>query len=55
VSPPEVTRPSRLVYTQVFEPMAHLGAAVDGAIATGMEGGMRETLDQLDALVVSLS
>jgi uncharacterized protein YndB with AHSA1/START domain len=77
----EVTPPSRLVYTQVFEPMAHLGAAIvtvtfdeeknvtrlqihslypskeslDGAIAMGMEDGMHETLDQLDALVVSLA
>jgi uncharacterized protein YndB with AHSA1/START domain len=28
--------------------------ALDGAIASGMEHGMRETLDQLDALVASL-
>ncbi|WP_249780537.1 SRPBCC family protein [Bradyrhizobium sp. dw_411] len=28
--------------------------ALDGAIASGMERGMRETLDQLDALVASL-
>ena len=28
--------------------------ALDGAIASGMEHGMRETLDQLDALVALL-
>jgi uncharacterized protein YndB with AHSA1/START domain len=28
--------------------------ALDAAIATGMEGGMRETMDQLDELVASL-
>jgi uncharacterized protein YndB with AHSA1/START domain len=76
----DVTRPSRLVYTQVFEPMAEAGAVIititfeerDGkthlrahelypsaearaaALATGMEHGMRETMDQLDELVVSL-
>jgi hypothetical protein len=27
----------------------------DAIIASGMEGGMRETMDQLDALVASLS
>jgi uncharacterized protein YndB with AHSA1/START domain len=76
----EVTRPTRLVYTQSFEPMAGAGAVVvtvtfdehdgrtqlvahelypskaarDGALASGMEHGMRETMDQLDELVVSL-
>jgi uncharacterized protein YndB with AHSA1/START domain len=76
----EVTPPSRLVYSQVFEPMAHLGAAIvtvtfdekanktrlqvhtlypskealDGAIAMGMEDGARETMDQLDDLVIAL-
>ena len=81
----EVTPPSRLVYTQVFEPTAG-GAAPDdaaitvtvtfeeragkthlvshtmcptkevrdGIIASGMEHGMRETMDQLDELVASL-
>lgn len=29
--------------------------ALDGAVASGMEHGMRETLEQLDALVVLLS
>jgi uncharacterized protein YndB with AHSA1/START domain len=28
--------------------------ALEGALASGMEHGMRETLDQLDALVASL-
>ncbi|HEX6038538.1 SRPBCC family protein [Longimicrobium sp.] len=77
----EVTPSTRLVYTQVFEPMADAGEAVitvtfeedggrthmvsrerypspqarDGAIASGMEVGMRETMDQLDELVESLS
>jgi len=73
----DVTPPSRLVFTQVYERMAHAGEAVvtaafdesegrtrltlrelfpskealDGALASGMERGMRETLDQLEALV----
>jgi uncharacterized protein YndB with AHSA1/START domain len=76
----EVSPPSRLVLTQLYERMAHLGEAMvtasfeqsegrtrltlhqlfpseealEGAIASGMEHGMRETLDQLDALVASL-
>ena len=76
----EVSPPSRLVLTQVYERMRNAGEAVitvtfeesqgrtrltlhqlfpskealDGAIASGMERGMRETLDQLDALVASL-
>jgi uncharacterized protein YndB with AHSA1/START domain len=29
-------------------------AALEGALASGMEAGMRVTLDQLDELVVSL-
>jgi uncharacterized protein YndB with AHSA1/START domain len=71
---------SRLVYTNVFEPMRAMGEAVvtvtfdedgerthvtaverypskevrDGVLATGMEKGMRETLDQLEALVAVL-
>jgi uncharacterized protein YndB with AHSA1/START domain len=75
----EVTPPSRLVHTQVFEPMRAAGEAIvtitfeerggktevvlhqrfpskealDGAVASGMEDGMRETLDQLDALVAA--
>jgi uncharacterized protein YndB with AHSA1/START domain len=81
----EVTPPSRLVYTQIFEPTAG-GAAPndegilitvtfderdgkthllshslcpskdvrDAIIASGMEQGMRETMDQLDALVATL-
>jgi uncharacterized protein YndB with AHSA1/START domain len=81
----EVTPPSRLVYTQVFEPTAagaepdageliitvtfeerdgktHLVShtlcpskeVLEGILATGMEHGMRETMDQLDELVASL-
>ena len=76
----EVTPHSRLVYTQIFEPMAEAGAAVvtvtfdehdgntrlvahelypsketrEAALASGMEHGMRETMNQLDALVASL-
>jgi len=76
----EVSRPSRLVYTQVFEPLARLGAALvtltlveeggnthlllhtlypsrearDQTVASGMEHGMRETIEQLDELLVSL-
>jgi uncharacterized protein YndB with AHSA1/START domain len=73
----EVVPPTRLVHTQVFEPMAHAGAAIvtatltegggktvlelhqlfpskealDAAVASGMEHGMRETFAQLDAVV----
>lgn len=76
----EVTPHSRLVYTQVFEPMQGAGEVVvtvsfeeqdgktrmvsrelypsrevrEAALAAGMESGMRETMDQLDALVGSL-
>lgn len=72
--------PSRLVYTQVFEPMAGMGETLvtvsfeevagktlmttterypskqvrEAVLATGMEGGMRESMDQLEALVVEL-
>jgi uncharacterized protein YndB with AHSA1/START domain len=76
----EVTPHSRLVYTNVFEPMAHAGAAIvtvtfeehggktklvalelypsrevrEAVLSSGMEHGMRETMDQLDELVRSL-
>ncbi|HET6764956.1 MAG TPA: SRPBCC family protein [Longimicrobiaceae bacterium] len=76
----EVTPPSRLVYTQVFEPMRDAGEVVvtvtfhehegrtrmvshevypsaevrAGALASGMEHVMRETMDQLDELVATL-
>jgi uncharacterized protein YndB with AHSA1/START domain len=74
----EIARPTRLVYTQSFEPMpgeavvtvsfeeqdgsttlvAHelypSKEALDGALASGMEDGMRETFDLLDGLVASL-
>jgi uncharacterized protein YndB with AHSA1/START domain len=80
----EVTPPSRLVYTEIFEPGrtapdegGHAVVTVtfderDGktdvtsrsrfpskavlemVLASGMESGMRETMDQLDALVASL-
>ena len=76
----EVSPPSRLVLTQVYERMRDAGEAIvtvafeesngktrltlhqlfpsketlDGAIASGMERGMRETFDQLDGLVDSL-
>lgn len=81
----EVTPPTRLVYTQIYEPTAaganpHDPAVVitvtfderdgkthlvsrslcpskdvrDAIIASGMEHGMRETMDQLDELVASL-
>ena len=71
----------RLVYTQVFEPMAHAGEALievtfsgmpgqtfvvsletypspevrHMVVASGMEAGMRHTMDQLAALVSSLA
>ena len=76
----EISPHSRLVYTQVFEPMAGAGEMEitvtfeaddghtrvishevypskevrEGALASGMEVGMRETMDLLDALVVEL-
>jgi uncharacterized protein YndB with AHSA1/START domain len=72
-----VDPPARLVLTQIYERMAHVGEAVvtadfaeiegrthltlrqlfpskealEGALASGMERGMRITLDQLDELV----
>lgn len=77
----EVVPGSRVVYTQVFEPMPDAGEGVitatyaphaegtlftqrelfpskevlDGVIASGMERGMRETLEQLDALLGELA
>jgi len=71
---------SRLVYTQIFEPMRQAGEGLitavfeehqghtrltqrelypskevlDGALATGMEKGMRETLEQLEVLAAEL-
>jgi uncharacterized protein YndB with AHSA1/START domain len=76
----EIARPTRVVYTQTFEPMPDGEAVVtvsfeerdgsttvvahevysskevlDGALASGMEDGMRETYDLLDDLVASLS
>lgn len=76
----EVTPHSRLVYTQVFEPVKDAGAVIitvtfteregkthlvahelypskearEAALSAGMEHGMRETMDLLDALVASL-
>lgn len=75
----EVSPPTRLVYTQVFEAFPDAGAIItvtfeerdgktlllarevypspearDGALASGMEDGMRETMDQLDELVATL-
>ena len=76
----EIDRPTRLVYTQVYEPIPEAGEAVvtitfeerdgkttmvsrqlhisaevrAGVIGSGMERGMRETMDQLEELVRSL-
>jgi uncharacterized protein YndB with AHSA1/START domain len=76
----EVSRPSRLVCTQVFEPMRAAGEAIvtatfdeqhgktrlvlyqlypskealDGAVASGMERGVRDTMEQLEELAGSL-
>jgi uncharacterized protein YndB with AHSA1/START domain len=76
----EVVRGSRLVYTQVFEPMRQAGEGLitatfeehegftrltqrecfpskevlEGALASGMVKGMRETLDQLETLADEL-
>jgi uncharacterized protein YndB with AHSA1/START domain len=75
----EIARPTRLVYTQIFEAfpdgeavvtvsfeerdgsstlVAHelypSKEALDRALTSGMEDGMRETMDQLDELVASL-
>jgi uncharacterized protein YndB with AHSA1/START domain len=75
----EVNPPSRLVYTQIFEPAAAAGEVVvtvtfdehdgrtrlvahevypskearEAALASGMEHGMRETMDQLAALLAA--
>jgi uncharacterized protein YndB with AHSA1/START domain len=77
----EVARPSRLVFTQLFEQMPQAGAAVvtitfeevsgktalvvhqlyptkealDGAVGSGMERGMRETFEQLEELVAGIA
>jgi uncharacterized protein YndB with AHSA1/START domain len=77
----EVDPPSRVVLTQVYERMAHVGdvvvtaafeesqgrtrltlhqlfpskEALEGALASGMERGMRVTLDQLGGLVANLT
>lgn len=80
----DVTRHTRLVYTEMFEPAGEVANPDDAAVvtadfhangsqtllvchskyptkeilemvvATGMEDGMRETMDQLDALVATL-
>ncbi|HVU04412.1 MAG TPA: SRPBCC family protein [Polyangiaceae bacterium] len=76
----EVVPGTRLVYTQIFEPMPHAGEGLitaeftesggltlltqrerypakevlDGALASGMERGMRETLEQLEALLAEV-
>jgi uncharacterized protein YndB with AHSA1/START domain len=79
----EISPPTRLVYTQRFEPSPGVvlpeeavitvtfeelnGSTTlvarerypskevrDGVLESGMEGGMREAMDQLDALVASL-
>lgn len=72
----ELLAPSRLVYTQIFDPFPDQPALItvtfeprgahtfmssherypsaearEGAIASGMEEGMRETMEQLDVLV----
>jgi uncharacterized protein YndB with AHSA1/START domain len=77
----ELVPHSRIVSTQIFEPMRSAGEsivtitleerdgkthmverllfpskeALDGAIQSGMEPGMRESLDQLDELVASVA
>ena len=59
----EVMPGQRVVYTQIFEPMPDAGAGIitaiyephpEGVIASGMERGMRETLEQLDVVVAEL-
>jgi uncharacterized protein YndB with AHSA1/START domain len=74
----EIARPTRLVYTQSFEPMPGEAVvtvsfeerdgsttlvsyelypskeALDAALSSGMEDGMRETFEQLEELVASL-
>lgn len=75
----DIVPPRRLVYTQIYEPMAEAGevvvtvslderdgrthlvlherwpskGALDGALATNMERGFSETMDQLEQLVTS--
>jgi len=74
----EIARPTRLVYTESFEPMPGEAVvtvsfeerdgsttlvshelypskeALDAALSSGMEDGMRETFEQLEELVASL-
>ena len=76
----EVSPPTRLVLSQLYERMREAGeaiititfeeinggtrltlhqlfpskAALDGAVASGMERGMRETFEQLETLIASL-
>jgi uncharacterized protein YndB with AHSA1/START domain len=47
----EVTPHSRLVWTN---DEGRDGGALDGALASGAAGGMNETLEQLDELLVTL-
>jgi uncharacterized protein YndB with AHSA1/START domain len=77
----EVERPTRLVYTQVYEPIPEAGETTvtvtfeerdgrtavvmrdvylspevrDGVIASGMERGLQNTMEQLEELVRSLA
>ena len=77
----EVTPHSRLVYTQIFEPMAGAGEVIvtvtfderdgkttvtsrllyesvedrDGHLQSGMESGMRESIDRLGELLTTLA
>lgn len=77
----EITPPTRLVYTHVYEPMAEAGHVVvtvsfeerngktrvvsrelypsaeirAAALGSGMAKGIYDTMDQLDAIVVSMS
>jgi uncharacterized protein YndB with AHSA1/START domain len=77
----EVSPPLRVVYTEIFEPMAKAGAVVvtltlderdgrtdltlhqrfpsrqvrDMVLSTGMEKGMRESMDQLAGLLAEMS
>ena len=61
----EIIRPTKLVYTSLFarDGLTHLVSleaypskkVLDGAIASGMESGALEAMDQLDELVASMA
>jgi uncharacterized protein YndB with AHSA1/START domain len=49
-----IVNPNGAWFTLVSHELYPSKDALDGALSSGMEDGMRETFDQLDALVASL-